>query len=91
MNGFSQADLTHSRDHTQFAVRVLNIICFIWSILSVELTLKWNNISNVHDIKSTGQLIPFVIGIVSLLSLLQGISVRNSDVRAYDAIMVSSA
>ncbi|KAL9612998.1 MAG: hypothetical protein Q9167_002431 [Letrouitia subvulpina] len=37
--------------------------------------------------KLAGQLIPFVIGIVSLLSLLQGISVRNGDFRAYDAIL----
>ncbi|KAL9044245.1 MAG: hypothetical protein Q9214_002602, partial [Letrouitia sp. 1 TL-2023] len=65
----------------------MKVLNWILSKLAVELTLKWNNISNVHDIRSTGQLIPFVIGIVSLLSLLQGISVRNSDVRAYDAIM----
>ncbi|KAH8879035.1 hypothetical protein GQ53DRAFT_849863 [Thozetella sp. PMI_491] len=37
----------------------------IWFIASVELSIRWNNISGVHTIESTGQLIPFVIGVVS--------------------------
>jgi hypothetical protein len=41
--------------------------CIIWFILCVELTIKWNNISGVDTIRTTGQLIPFIIGIVTSL------------------------
>jgi len=34
----------------------------IWFIISIELTIRCNNIQGVNDINTTGQLIPFVIG-----------------------------
>ena len=34
----------------------------VWSVISVELSLKWNRVSGVSDIASTGQVIPLVIG-----------------------------
>jgi hypothetical protein len=42
---------------------MLSIAWFI--ILSIELTIRWNNIQGVNTIDSTGQLIPFIIGCVS--------------------------
>jgi hypothetical protein len=36
-------------------------------IVAAELTIKWNTISGVNDLSSAGQLIPFVIGLGSLL------------------------
>jgi hypothetical protein len=38
----------------------------VWSILSVELTLKWNGIKGVDEINSAGQIIPFIIGVFGL-------------------------
>lgn len=38
----------------------------VWIIITIELTLKFNHASGVYNIDSTGQLIPFVIGIVSM-------------------------
>ncbi len=47
--------------------------CVVWTIISVELTLAWNNINAVYDIRSTGQLIPFTIGLARLLGLFYDI------------------
>lgn len=38
----------------------------IWSIITVELTLLYNSISGIYTIRSTGQLIPFIIGVAGL-------------------------
>lgn len=35
----------------------------IWSVMAIELTLKWNGITNVYQLNTTGQIIPFVIGL----------------------------
>ncbi|KAF2792031.1 hypothetical protein K505DRAFT_339041 [Melanomma pulvis-pyrius CBS 109.77] len=43
----------------------------IWSLIAIELTLSWNGVTGVYDIDSTGQLIPFITGILSLVGLLQ--------------------
>lgn len=63
--------------------------CFFWTILSVESTLSFNRISGVYDIRSTGQLIPFVIGLVRLLSLCHGIILRHADMEAQKIVSVS--
>ena len=31
--------------------------------MAIELTLKWNDITNVYQLNTTGQIIPFVIGL----------------------------
>ena len=49
--------------------RIINPLALIWSVLGIELTLYWNSISGVYTIKSTGQLIPFVIGLTGLLKI----------------------
>ncbi|MCJ1395507.1 hypothetical protein MMC18_008393 [Xylographa bjoerkii] len=38
----------------------------VWTIIAIELTLVFNSVSGVYNIESTGQLIPFIIGIFSL-------------------------
>lgn len=40
------------------------IIIIIWSILTVELTLYFNTIEGVDVLGTTGQLIPFIIGLI---------------------------
>ncbi|KAI1090114.1 hypothetical protein F5B19DRAFT_336883 [Rostrohypoxylon terebratum] len=47
------------------------VLSIIWFILSIELTLSWNNIKGVNSIDSAGQLIPFVIGAVSTLQVIK--------------------
>jgi threonine/homoserine efflux transporter RhtA len=46
-----------------------NVAVLIWTIISIELTLIWNNIDDVHSISSTGQLIPFVTGVAGILKV----------------------
>lgn len=72
------------------AVRNLNIACLIWSIISIELSLSWNQVYRIYDIKSTGQLIPFVIGLLGLIKFVHAMSVQNSDEQANNAILVGS-
>jgi hypothetical protein len=51
----------------------------IWTTLAVELTLAWNNVTDVYILASTGQLIPFVVGILGLLRNVHLIIVRRSE------------
>jgi hypothetical protein len=41
-----------------------------WSILAVELTLVWNSVEGVYNIKSTGQIIALVVGLGILVKVL---------------------
>jgi hypothetical protein len=49
---------------------LFNYGVLIWTIVSIELTLVWNKIDDVHSIASTGQLIPFVTGITGILRVI---------------------
>ena len=50
------------------AVVVLSIV---WFIVSIETTIRWNNIRGVNTITSTGQLLPLVLGGVSMARVLK--------------------
>lgn len=41
------------------------VLSIVWFIISIETTIRWNNIQGVNTIDSTGQLIPLIIGCVS--------------------------
>ncbi len=41
-----------------------------YSIAAVELMLDWNHVTGVRQFRSTGQLIPFVIGIAGLIKVI---------------------
>ena len=45
----------------------------IWSIVGIELTIRWNSVAAINDILSTGQLIPFVMGISASPAALWGV------------------
>lgn len=48
----------------------LTLMTIVRFVIAVELTLRWNAVANVYDVASTGQLIPFVIGLLGLLRAL---------------------
>ena len=54
-----------------------NLIIIMWSILSIEMTLKYNAVSNINAVSSTGQLIPLIIGIVNLLKVINAAFVSS--------------
>jgi hypothetical protein len=45
----------------------LSILTCVYSIIAVELTLSWNAIRDVYTIDTTGQLIPFIIGLTGFV------------------------
>lgn len=44
---------------------LLQLGSIAWFILSIEYTIRWNDIRGINTIDSTGQLIPFVMGCLS--------------------------
>jgi len=51
------------------------VLAMIWFILSVELVLYWNDVRGVNTIQSTGQLIPFIIGVVSCSQAVKKVAI----------------
>lgn len=47
-----------------------SLFFIIWSIAAIEFTLVWNKLQNIYNISSTGQLIPFIVGLAGLLKTL---------------------
>ncbi|KAJ6033760.1 hypothetical protein N7444_011531 [Penicillium canescens] len=41
---------------------VVSIFTFIVNVFAIELTLIWNNVSEINTLSTVGQLIPFIIG-----------------------------
>jgi len=50
-----------------------DLAIILYSILAIELTLDWSNISGVYNVESVGQLIPFIIGAVGLFRTIHSI------------------
>ena len=48
-------------------------VTIVWIVITIELTLKFNHASGIYDIDSTGQLIPFIIGIASMSKKLNAL------------------
>ena len=51
----------------------------VWTALAIELTLAWNSVSGIYVLGSTGQLIPFVVGVLGLLRNVHLIAVKLSE------------
>jgi hypothetical protein len=47
-----------------------SVTSLAYSIIGIEMTLYWNSISGVYTINTTGQLIPFVIGLACLTKVV---------------------
>lgn len=77
----------YNSQSTQNVIYTINALCVVWTIVSVELTLIWNNVEGVYSVQSTGQLIPFIIGLTGFVGLLHGLSVQRSAVYTTDVLM----
>jgi hypothetical protein len=47
-----------------------SIFSLAYSVIGIEMTLYWNSITGVYTINTTGQLIPFVIGLAGLAKVV---------------------
>ncbi len=47
----------------------MGFVIYIWLVVSVELTLKWNSVEQVYVVDSTGQVIPLVIGVGIMITI----------------------
>ncbi|KAF3903256.1 hypothetical protein ABW20_dc0106570 [Dactylellina cionopaga] len=56
---------------------ILMFLTIVWFILSIELTIAWNDIQGVNTIQTTGQLIPFIIGVTSAAQAVQNVFVST--------------
>ena len=48
----------------------LSTFSILYSIIAIELTLVWNNVSGVYNVNSTGQVIPLIAGSGTLISVI---------------------
>ncbi len=51
-------------------LRILNLLYIIWAILTIELTINWNNVQGVtgsDGLGNVGQQLPAMIGAFSLI------------------------
>jgi hypothetical protein len=49
------------------ATFLCSLIIILWSIIAIEATLGWNAVTEIYIITSTGQLIPFIVGIAGIV------------------------
>jgi hypothetical protein len=70
------ADSYHT-DHRKISFTIIHAIISLYTVLAIELMLHWNKIVDVYTIRSVGQLIPFVIGLVGFLKLFFELKYRE--------------
>ncbi|KAH8718180.1 hypothetical protein HC256_002832 [Beauveria bassiana] len=73
-NGDQNSDM-NDRDWKVDIQSAFEISINIGVIAFVEMTLKWNNITNVHSLRDPGQFMPLMISLAQLVAIIyQGIS-----------------
>ncbi|GES59581.1 TPR-like protein [Aspergillus terreus] len=62
-------------------------------ILAVELGITWNSLTGVgpHDILSTSQLIPFLVGLLSLFQVVSDLSLKKYNVLDQEEMMAQAS
>ncbi|PLB43372.1 hypothetical protein P170DRAFT_431317 [Aspergillus steynii IBT 23096] len=58
----------------QFALTIMLWLVWIFSIIAVETTLHWNGLTPLNDLRSPGQLIPFITGVILLIDSVSVVS-----------------
>jgi hypothetical protein len=72
-----------NRISTEWAMYLVFLaVYYVFSVIGIELTIYWNAVEGSYDIGSTGQLIPFVIGILTTVKVLAHV-LSNTDGEAY--------
>lgn len=61
----SSTEVLHTKH--RFRIPVLGSIFLIWGITASELQLKWNHVVGINSINTSGQVLPLVLGTLSLL------------------------
>jgi hypothetical protein len=51
------------KNKIQTSTWAFSLTLFLFNLLTIELSIRWNHITGVNKLVSTGQLIPFVIGV----------------------------
>lgn len=70
---------------------LVNISCLAWAVIAIEVTLHWNSVSGIYDIATTGQLIPFIIGVISILRLFLALTVHSTTQHVTNILLVSKS
>ena len=83
--------LTVLHNRFQRYIAAFNLACLIYSIIALEFTLVWNSISEIYTIRNTGQLIPFIIGIVGLIRVTIAISLDYATKRLKHSLVRRSS
>ena len=47
-----------------------SLFTLVWSILAIELTIHWNNITNMYTIDNIGQYVPLAVGLGGFVRLI---------------------
>ncbi|RBR08455.1 uncharacterized protein FIESC28_10255 [Fusarium coffeatum] len=66
--------------HTRlYRIRCLTVwlVSFSISVTAIETTLAWNRVTSVHSLTSLGQMLSFIIGIATVISVLWELFVRG--------------
>jgi hypothetical protein len=53
----------------RIALILRDYLMMVWTIVVVETSLSWSNVGEVNAVGSTGQLVPLVIGLTSLIPI----------------------
>ena len=72
------------------ALLLILLAIVVWTIITIELTLKYNNVNGVYELGSTGQLIPFIIGVANMGKTLNAIWVNLIKKVSYAGTAMSS-
>jgi hypothetical protein len=67
---YHTGDFAFVKKYPHLVAAAANFAVLIWTVIAVELPIRWNNISDVNTIRATGQFIPLITGIANLVMLL---------------------
>ncbi|KAJ5400297.1 hypothetical protein N7465_010786 [Penicillium sp. CMV-2018d] len=70
----------------QFRLTIMLWLAWVFAIVAVETTLRWNHLTPSNDLRSPGQLIPFVTGCIILIDSMS--IVAREHVPSYAKIFV---
>jgi hypothetical protein len=71
---------TDNDRHLRIRWAITGILSFSTTIVAIECILTWNKVRGVYSLSSTGQYIPLIIGVASLISVVWNV-VQQETVR----------